>query len=223
MKLNKIILSACIGMLSLTASAQSVALNTEGMEPDYVKTIVERSTKNTSQLNLTGEKAEAVRNIVANHYFWLNRVWTTCNDKIKEAKANLTGAERDAAVAAAKAECDSRLYRDHFNFAAQLGMYLTQDEIISIMDALTYNKVKVTYDAYLDEVPSLKDYEKRQIYVWLCEARDLAIDGDTSNMKHDIFNKYKGRINNFLNKQGYDMRKEREEWQKRIAARNNKK
>ena len=33
------------------------------------------------------------------------------------------------------------------------------------------------------------------------------------------FGKYKGRINNYLAKRGYDLKKEREEWYKRIKAR----
>jgi hypothetical protein len=57
------------------------------------------------------------------------------------------------------------------------------------------------------------------MYNWLKEARELAMDGESSDKKHAIFGKYKGRINNYLSAQGYDMKKEGEEWQKRIKER----
>jgi hypothetical protein len=41
------------------------------------------------------------------------------------------------------------------------------------------------------------------------------MDGGTSQEKHAWFGKYKGRINNYLSAQGYDMKKAGEEWQKR--------
>ena len=65
----------------------------------------------------------------------------------------------------------------------------------------------------------LKEEEKAQIYAWLIEAREFALDAENSNKKHAAFGKYKGRINNYLAKRGYDLKKEREEWYKRIKAR----
>ena len=82
--------------------------------------------------------------------------------------------------------------------------------------------MKVTYDAYCDMIPTLTSEEKEQIMVWLVEARELAIDAESSNKKHDTFNKYKGRINNYLSARGYNIQKEREEWEKRVKARGGK-
>ena len=42
----------------------------------------------------------------------------------------------------------------------------------------------------------LTDEEKQQIMAWLKEARELAIDAESSKKKHEVFGKYKGRINN---------------------------
>ncbi|HNZ81766.1 MAG TPA: DUF3826 domain-containing protein, partial [Bacteroidales bacterium] len=36
--------------------------------------------------------------------------------------------------------------------------------------------------------------------------------------KHAWFGKYKGRINNYLSKRGYNLTKEREAWNERIKA-----
>jgi len=85
-----------------------------------------------------------------------------------------------------------------------------------VKDGITFGVVKVTYTATLDMIPSLKQEEKEQIYAWLVEAREFALDAESSNKKHEAFGKYKGRINNYLSKRGYDLVKEREAWYKRI-------
>ena len=86
-------------------------------------------------------------------------------------------------------------------------------------DVLTYNVVNVTYEAQCDMIPTLKEEEKVQILAWLKEAREYAIDAESSKKKHEAFGKYKGRINNYLSKRGYNLTKEREEWAKRVKAR----
>ena len=64
-------------------------------------------------------------------------------------------------------------------------------------------------------IPALTKSQKDQIMVWLVEAREYAMDGESSEKKHWWFGKYKGRINNYLSAQGYNITKEREEWEKR--------
>jgi hypothetical protein len=41
------------------------------------------------------------------------------------------------------------------------------------------------------------------------------MDGESSEKKHWWFGKYKGRINNYLSAQGYDINKERKDWAER--------
>ena len=119
----------------------------------------------------------------------------------------------------AEAQCDSKLYRSHYGFLADLSMYLNPQEIDKVKDVMTFDVVRVTYEAQCDMIPTLKEEEKRQIMAWLIEARELAIDAESSKKKHEVFGKYKGRINNYLTKRGYDLTKEREEWYKRVKAR----
>ena len=89
-------------------------------------------------------------------------------------------------------------------------------------DVMTFDVVRVTYEAQCDMIPTLKESEKQQIMAWLIEARELAIDAESSKKKHEIFGKYKGRINNYLSKRGYDLTKEREAWYERVKARGGK-
>ena len=202
-------------------SAGAVDLNKENRDPKYVESIVNRSQKIVDKLGLTDVKvAEDVCNIIANRYFELNDIYEIRDAKVKNVKeSGLTGDAKNAALKAAENEKDAALYRSHFAFPASLSLFLNEEQIEAVKDGMTYGVVKVTYEATLDMIPSLKEEEKVQIYAWLLEAREFAMDAENSNKKHAAFGKYKGRINNYLAKRGYNLTKEREEWAKRVKAR----
>lgn len=202
-------------------SAGAVDLNKENRDPKYVESIVNRSQKIVDKLGLTDAKvAEDVCNIIANRYFELNDIYEIRDAKVKTVKeSGLTGDAKNEALKAAENEKDAALYRSHFAFPASLSLFLNEEQIEAVKDGMTYGVVKVTYEATLDMIPSLKEEEKAQIYAWLIEAREFAMDAENSNKKHAAFGKYKGRINNYLAKRGYNLTKEREEWAKRVKAR----
>lgn len=202
-------------------SAGAVDLNKENRDPKYVESIVNRSQKIVDKLGLTDVKvAEDVCNIIANRYFELNDIYEIRDAKVKTVKeSGLTGDAKNEALKAAENEKDAALYRSHFAFPASLSLFLNEEQIEAVKDGMTYGVVKVTYEAMLDMIPSLKEEEKVQIYAWLVEAREFAMDAENSNKKHAAFGKYKGRINNYLAKRGYNLTKEREEWAKRVKAR----
>ena len=202
-------------------SAGAVDLNKENSDPKYVESIVNRSQKIVDKLGLTDAKvAEDVCNVIANRYFELNDIYEIRDAKVKAVKeSGLTGDAKNEALKAAENEKDAALYRSHFAFPASLSLFLNEEQIEAVKDGMTYGVVKVTYEATLDMIPSLKEEEKVQIYAWLVEAREFAMDAENSNKKHAAFGKYKGRINNYLAKRGYNLTKEREEWAKRVKAR----
>jgi len=63
---------------------------------------------------------------------------------------------------------------------------------------MTYSILPVTWKAYLEMIPRLTQEQKDKMYAWLVEARELAMDEGSSDKKHAVFGKYKGRINNYL-------------------------
>ena len=195
----KKIMIACLSWLCfLTASAQEVKLDSVGRDADYVKTIVGRSQKIVDNLGIDSEvTALAVRNIIANRYFLLNDIHSRY-DKTQQA-------ERDA-----------ELYRHHFELESALLMYLTPGQVDDVKDGMTFGRLKRDYQAQLDMIPSLTDEEKTQVMIWLREAREFAMDCGDSKQKHFWFDKYRGRTNNWLSSRGYDLKKEREQWQQRI-------
>lgn len=202
-------------------SAQTIDLDKENRDPKYVESIVSRSQKIVDKLGINDAKvAEDVRNVIANRYFTLNDIYETRDAKVREIKeSDLVGEAKNNALKAAEDAKDAALYRIHFAFPADLSLFLTEEQIEAVKDGMTYGVLKITYDSHLDMIPSLKKEEKAQIYAWLKEAREFAIDAENSDRKHAFFGKYKGRINNYLAKRGYDLTKEREEWYKRVKAR----
>lgn len=204
---------------TFTMNVAAVDLKSEGRDADYVKSIVGRSEKITNTMNLPESTAKDVTNIIANRYFKLNDIYSERDSAIKTAKDSLEGSAKNTAIQAARDHADSQLYRCHFEFDSDLSLFLTPEQIDKVKDGMTFGVLPKTYEAHLDMIPSLTDEEKSQIYAWLKEARELAIDAESSNKKHEVFGKYKGRINNYLSARGYDLVKEREGWYERVKAR----
>ena len=197
--MRKVLYAAILWLLSLTtATAQTVALNSDGLDSAYVESIVKRSQKIVDGLNLSdAQQAEAVRNIIANRYFLLNDI-----------HAKYDKSQQDALQA--------ELYKHHFELASALALYLTDEQVDAVKDGMTFGRLKRDYQATQDMIPTLSDFEKQQILIWLKEAREYAMDAADSKGKHYWFDKYRGRTNNWLSARGYDLKKERDEWMKRI-------
>ena len=208
-------------LLVLITSVKAVELDSKNRDPKYVETIVGRSQKIVDKLNLKDKTvARNVLNIVSNRYFELNDIFSKRDTTVNRIKRSaLKGEAKNSAQKAAQNEKEAALYRSHFAFPANLSLYLNEAQVEAVKDGITFGVVKVTYDATLEMVPTLKEEEKTQILAWLKEGREFALDAETSNKKHEAFGKYKGRINNYLSKAGYDLVKEREGWYARIKAR----
>ncbi|MBR2114237.1 MAG: DUF3826 domain-containing protein [Prevotella sp.] len=216
--MKKVLSAAVLWLLSLTAGAQTVALNTEGQDTAYVENIVSRSQKIVDGLGLTdAQKAENVRNIIANRYFLLNNIHSECDKRKQYAKDSISGAgRRQRIIEGAERRRDAELYKHHFELVSALALYLTDEQIDAVKDGMTYGRLKRDYNAQLEMIPTLTEEEKAQVLAWLKEAREYAMDGGDSKQKHFWFDKYRGRTNNWLSSRGYDLKKERENWQKRI-------
>ena len=194
--MKKVLYIAILSLFAITANAQ-VALKTEGQDPQYVETIKGRAQKIVDGLQLNDtQKAENVRNIIANRYFLLNDIHSKYDKTQQDAR-------------------DAELYKHHFELASALSLYLNEDQIDAVKDGMTYGRLKRDYNAQLEMIPSLTEEEKAQILIWLKEAREYAMDAADSKGKHFWFDKYRGRTNNWLSSRGYDLKKERDAWMKR--------
>lgn len=123
MKAKQFILSLIATCAIMPATA--VDLKSEGRDPEYVNSIVGRSRKIVDNLGLTDDNvATHVTNIIANRYFKLNDIYEARDAKIKFAKDSLQGDAKKSMVENAGKEADAALYRCHFEFPADLSIYL---------------------------------------------------------------------------------------------------
>ena len=179
-------------------------------EAAYLQVVQERADKIVATLGLTdAERKTRVRDLIARQYRDLRAIHDPRDAAIKVAKAK-SGDDKPAAEQAIKAARDhagQQLAQLHTNFLAKLSQELTPAQVDEVKDGLTYGVVNVTYNAYMKMYPDLNAEQKAQIKSWLVEAREIAMDQGSSREKHAVFGKYKGRINNYLSRAGYDLKK----------------
>ena len=187
-------------------------------EAEFRKTLHDRSVKIVNTLGLTDSgKYNNVVDLLTDQYFDLNKI----HDKTKESVAAIKSLqlpidESDNRIKKEEEKKAVQLSALHKEFISQLQKKLTEDQIEKIKDGMTYRVMPITYTAYLDMIPTLTAEQKEKIYSWLKEARELAMDEGSSEDKHKVFGKYKGKINNYLSAQGYDMKAEEKGWQERL-------
>ena len=92
----------------------------------------------------------------------------------------------------------------HTNFIAGLQANLTSEQVESIKDKLTVNKLPITLKVYHQILPNLKPEDDAKILAWLKEAREQSLDVKNVDEMTPIFKKYKTEIERYLNAHGYD-------------------
>jgi hypothetical protein len=101
----------------------------------------------------------------------------------------------------------------HEKFNSDLSSVLTPAQVESVKDTLTVNKVKVTYDVYLQIFPKLTDEQKAVVLKNLKAAREEAIDAEAMTEKSAFFKKYKIKIeDDYLTAQGFDPKQARKDF-----------
>jgi Spy/CpxP family protein refolding chaperone len=140
-------------------------------------------------LNITdASKATAVKQNVANFVITVKNVYDGDPKTISDAqKAELVKA-RDTLYA---------------SFAADK---LDEKQIETIKNGLAANRIKIEYDAFLDLIPKLTDEQKTWLKAQLLECADEAVLLNSGEEKLALFMNRRGRINNYLSKQGYDLK-----------------
>lgn len=188
----------------------------------YIKTITDRSVKIVNTLSIKDSTVfnKVVTQLVS-QYSGLNKIQDDNKSniaKIKQETATETEIAARLKVAEDKKANDLQLL--HQAFISSLQNVLSPEQVDLVKDGMTYRVFPITYAAYQDMLPALTETQKVKIYEWLKEAREIAMDAESSDKKHAVFGKYKGRINNYLSAEGYDLKKATEEWQQRIKERN---
>lgn len=210
---------AAIFLFSLPCYSQGNATDKD-KEAVYNKMIDTRAQKIVTTLGIADSaKATSLKNIIAIQYKNLNNIYASRDLQIKTIKEKQATGNKDSLITAInkiKEGTVAQIAVLHKNYLSQLSNKLTPTQVDHVKDGMTYNVLNVTYNGYNQMIRTLTDPQKKQIMAWLIEARELAMDAESSEKKHGWFGKYKGRINNYLSAAGYDLKKEGEDWEKRI-------
>lgn len=214
--MNKILLIIAAALLAAPAFAANEKAPAEtNLAPDqaeasYTQAIEKRTADILEVLALSNtNQATKVHEAVIAQYRSL-RAWHDANDdKLKQAAKDTN----------AVAQIQESLKPLHDRFISTLSDNLTQAQLEQVKDKMTYGKVKVTYDAYLEIVPGLTDGDRAKILELLKAAREEAMDCGSSKEKDAVFKKYKGKINNYLSATGHDVAQAYKDWGAKQKAR----
>jgi Protein of unknown function (DUF3826) len=184
-------------------------------EAEYTRALEKRAADVLDVLKLDDSaKAAHVREVVIAEYRSLRKVHDARDAGIKAAR-DLAQPERDERIRAERERGDAAAAALNETFLGTLAADLAPEQVEQVKDKLTYNKLQVTYKAYLEMLPDLTSDQKQAVFAMLKEARDRAVPGGSAEEKSDVFNKYKGRINNYLSAQGYDLKLATKQWAER--------
>jgi len=191
------------------------------IEAAYTLAIDKRAAAIITALDLKdAAKVARVTDVLTNQYRSLRRRDEMIETRLKSATNEPAGANLDRAD----------LFRTmskplHEEFLSKLAADLSPQQIEIVKDKMTYNKVRVTYDAYCAIIPGLIETDKTKIMEELKLAREEAIDGGSADEKSAIFKKYKDRINEYLNAHGHDVAKAYKDWnaKQELAKKNEEK
>lgn len=199
----------------------NVILAQSSNDPEYAKVTNERAQKIVDDLKLKSQDDQlAVRDIIAEQYRSLSKIQDGRDAKITEIKKSVTDKEKQQkAVDKLKNNADKKIMSLHKSYLKKLSKKLNNSQIVQVKDGMTYGVLPITVLGYNDMLPNLTQEQQKYIYDALVEAREHAMDGGSSKEKHAWFGKYKGRINNYLSQQGYDLNKESTDWHKRLEER----
>jgi hypothetical protein len=187
---------AALTVFSVAAKDKTAAetnLPPEQAEAKYTAAIEGRTADILKVLALTdSEQAAKVHDVIIAQYRALN-TWHDENDARLKASAKDTNAVAQIRVP---------LRAIHDAFLARLSESLTPSQVEQVKDKMTYGKVQFTYAGYLAAYPNLAEEHKQKILELLKQAREEAMDGGSADEKTAVFQKCKGKINNYLSKQG---------------------
>lgn len=194
-----IVLAGVLTAVSALAAPET-NLSPAQAEAKYTQAIEGRTAAILKALDLSDtNQAARVHDIIIAQYRALN-AWHDAND------AKLKAARRDTNAVAQIRESLKVL---HDEFIAKLSANLTPEQVEKVKDKMTYGKVEFTYAGYLAQYPNLSAGNKAEILRLLKEAREEAMDGGSAKEKTAVFQRYKGKINNYLSKQGIHPVKEK--------------
>jgi hypothetical protein len=191
--MKRFIFSILFALLPVAIMAADTGGTPGDAETKYTASIEGRTAEILKVLALGDtNKAAKVHDVIVGQYRNL-RSWHDENDaKLKAAKSDTN----------TTTQIRASLKELHEKFLLALAENLSPEQIEQVKDKMTYGKVQFTFAGYVSQYPRLSEENKAEILRLLKEAREEAMDGGSAAEKTAVFQRYKGKINNYLSKQG---------------------
>lgn len=204
----------------MPASAQTMEA-AEQQDPEYIQVLKGRADKIVATLDIAEPaKQTAVRDAIVMQYYNLSKIHDERDQRVEALKKqqNADDQSSDKQIASIEKETDEKLNELHKKYVSQLSENLSPKQVADVKDGMTYGVVPNTYNGYVAMLPDLTEEQKKKIMDYLVEAREHAMDAGSSEKKHWWFGQYKGKINNYLSAEGYDLNQAQKDWKKRRQA-----
>lgn len=192
---------------SVAVCATDIELNTRNLPVEMVQEAKRKATKVLDELSLKNSPLhDNVFIVVANRYLELREIHQAYGERNKAIEAlKLDKKEMDERLEVSYYQCNSDLYRSRFGYITWLSFYLDDAQIEQVKDAMTLHLLPAQYDAFMKGLPELTEDQKKRVRSWFEEAREFSMDFETGRQMRQMFTKYRGRLNNYLSKCGYDI------------------
>ena len=192
--MKKLMLIKAFALLSMVAIfAAETNATPEQTEAKYTAAIEGRTVDTLKVLALNqADQTAKVHDAIIAQYRAL-KAWHDEHDPRLKASAKDTNAV---------AQIRASLKTLHNAFIAKLSENLTPKQVDQVKDKMTYGKVQFTFNGYLTAYPNLGEEHQQKILELLKQAREEAMDCGSAEEKTAVFQKCKGKINNYLSKQG---------------------
>jgi hypothetical protein len=201
-----------------TFAADGPGQAVDSADAAYTKVLEKRAADILDRLGLDDPAGTTrVREVIIGQYRGLNKLHDAREAAVKELKARqgLEQSERARLIEAERARAEEAASALNDRFLAALARDLKAEQVEAVKNKMTYGKLQVTYNGYLEMLPDLTSAQKQVVLKMLTEARDRAVYGGSAEEKTEVFNRYKGRVNNYLSGQGYDLKLAAKQWAER--------
>lgn len=177
---------------------------------------VKRAQVVLDSLSITdGAKKTKVQTLLTQHFDTLQSIFQRRKSAMQTASQHTDKELANARSEAAWSAANGKLNKVHAIFLGKLSTELATDKIEKVKDVMTEGGRRKEYKHYLELFPNLNTTQKTQVWAYLTEARENAMDAENTDVRKQWFIKYRGRANNFLSAAGYDLRKATEDLEKR--------
>lgn len=180
---------------------------------------VAESNRILDSLRLTDKAThESVRNLLAHHYQKMEAIYAHKQQRTEAMSAmQLDSESKKKLENDIWLESKGALDKQRDSFFETVGSWLDNSQIDLVKNEMTKNGIQKEMTRFADLLPTLKEEHKIQLFQYMLEARENALNVLTNRERNQWFTKFRGRANNYLSKEGYDLRQATLDWERRTG------